>query len=102
MTCEHLNKLEKELIEKGIVEISRGQAWSDNCREWVYFDCVFVDLEKTIQRFGMDNVLVTIHSHLGTHDGQEHGLVCEKCNDAIMGLHPVYAKGKSTKPLEYI
>ena len=27
------------------------------------------------------------HEHLGTHDGQEAGFVCEACHDAIMGVH---------------
>jgi hypothetical protein len=102
MTCEHLCQLEKELIDKRIAETARGQVWSENCREWVYFKCVFTDLEKTIQRLGMDPDLVKIHSHMGTHDGQEHGLCCEKCKDGIMGLHPEYAKRMGTKPEEYI
>ena len=39
MVCEHLAALEKELIAAGVPITYRGQAWSDNCREWVYFDC---------------------------------------------------------------
>jgi hypothetical protein len=39
MTCEHLLPLEEALLAEGIRETSRGQAWSENCREWVYFDC---------------------------------------------------------------
>ena len=38
--CEHLQPLEDYLKTQKIPEIFRGQAWSDNCREWAYFDCV--------------------------------------------------------------
>jgi len=88
MTCEHLNPLEQELTDIGMKEVFRGKPWSDNCREWVYYDCLFTDLDKTIDRFQLDRNFVKIHSHLGTHDGQEHGLVCNTCKDGIMGKHP--------------
>ena len=39
MLCDHLKPLEAELKQSGIKEAYRGQAWSHNCREWVYFDC---------------------------------------------------------------
>ena len=43
MTCEHLIELERAIIAAGIRETSRGQAWSRNCREWVYgAECGFV------------------------------------------------------------
>lgn len=92
MTCEHLMTLEKELARIGMKEVYRGKAWSDNCREWVYYDCVFPNLEKTIDRFHLDKEFVAIHSHLGTHDGQEHGLFCNLCKDGIMGKHPEMVK----------
>ena len=92
MTCEHLNPLEKELSKAGIPEVFRGKAWSDNCREWVYYDCVFTNLEKTIARFNLNKEYVQIHSHLGTHDGHEHGLECAICKDGIMGKHPEVVK----------
>ena len=41
MVCEHLTGLEQELLRMGIREVHRGQPWSKNCREWVYFDCCF-------------------------------------------------------------
>ena len=88
MTCKHLNKLEEELINKEIKITYRGQAWGDNCREWVYFDCVFVSPEQTMEKLGLDQKKLKIHAHYGTHDGQEHGLICTVCNDAIMGIHP--------------
>lgn len=88
MTCPHLYPLEKELLDAGFRITFRGQAWSENCREWVYFDCLFSDLPATMQRLSMDSNVVKIHDHYGTHDGQEYGLICDKCQDGIMGLHP--------------
>lgn len=38
--CEHLIGLDKELKSLGIRETYRGQPWSENCREWAYYDCV--------------------------------------------------------------
>lgn len=101
MTCKHLHQLEDELLTKNIRETYRGQPWSKNCREWVYFDCVFTNLEKTIDRLGLDRRCVKIHSLLGTHEGQEHGLLCQQCHDAIMGLHPEGAKLGGKKFLEF-
>jgi hypothetical protein len=101
MTCNHLNKLEQELINNQIKITYHGQAWSKNCREWVYFDCLFTDLEKTIQRLNIDRNFVKIHSHFGTHDGQEYGLICTSCNDDILGCHPDSLKAKSTEVVKY-
>ena len=42
MICEHLRALEQAILARGIRETFRGKAWSQNCREWVYFDC-FID-----------------------------------------------------------
>jgi len=86
MTCEHLIELERALIEAGIRETSRGQAWSRNCREWVYFDC-FLPRPLIRQKFNLADC-VKDHDHRGTHDGNESGLVCDIHNDGIMGHHP--------------
>ena len=83
MTCEHLHELETALLASGIREIFRGAAWSQNCREWVYFDC-YLDLDQLRQRFPLADCVVD-NEHRGTHDGQERGLVCRECHDAIMG-----------------
>ena len=85
MTCEHLIKLEKAILEQGIRETFRGQAWSRNCREWVYFDC-YIDIEAVRERFALPDC-VKDHSHRGTHDGQENGLYCSLCHDGIMGRY---------------
>jgi hypothetical protein len=91
MVCEHLAPLEQALLLRNFTVTSRGQAWSKNCREWVYFDC-FLDI-PAIQAHVRLPECVTTHSHRGTHDGQELGFVCTLCNDAIMGLYePVPGK----------
>ena len=86
MTCEHLQPLEQALIAAGVKESFRGKAWSDNCREWVYFDCCLARAELR-QRYQLDSC-VTDHEHLGTHDGQEAGFYCHVHQDGIMGVHP--------------
>jgi hypothetical protein len=85
MVCEHLSPLEQALLSHGVVESFRGQAWSMNCREWVYFDC-FLDTDAIRKHFTLPKC-VQDHSHRGTHDGQERGLVCTVCKDGIMGLY---------------
>ena len=85
MVCEHLRQLEQAIKARQIRETYRGQAWSENCREWVYFDC-FIDLEAVRRCLGLDPCVVD-HAHRGTHDGQERGFVCSTCNDAIMGRY---------------
>ena len=85
MVCEHLRELEEVLIASGVAVTFRGRAWSMNCREWVYFDC-FLDTVEIRKHFTFAE-FVHDHSHRGTHDGQESGLVCTRCQDAIMGLY---------------
>jgi|SRR5215831_11527831 len=91
MTCEHLRAVEQAMIGLGIRETFRGAAWSRNCREWVYFDC-YIDLEAVRDRFPLGEC-VQNHIHRGTHDGQERGLVCSICHDAIVGA---YEKGPTS------
>ena len=86
MVCEHLAALEAALIEARMRETYRGQAWSMNCREWVYFSCV-LDRDLIRGRMSLDGC-VKDHEHYGTHDGQEAGFACEVCKDGVMGIHP--------------
>lgn len=95
MTCKHLRILEQELIKNGIKETFRGKAWSQNCREWVYFDCCF-DLDSLFSRFNFD-ICIELHENNDTHSGAEAGLVCNWCNDALMGIHPSYFHGERYK-----
>jgi hypothetical protein len=89
MTCEHLRPLEEAIIAGGMKETFRGQAWSNNCREWVYFEC-YIDPATVRQKF-MLAPCVHEHSHRGTHDGEESGFVCSQCNDGVMGAYQARA-----------
>ena len=91
MTCEHLRAVEQALLGQGFRETFRGQAWSSACREWVYFDC-FLDLPAIRDRHALDACVID-HAHRGTHDGEERGLVCQTCQDAIMGSYAVRPSG---------
>lgn len=93
MTCEHLRQLEAEIIAAGIRETYRGKAWSDDCREWVYFDC-YLDRDSIRKHRALADCVVD-HEHLGTHDGQEAGFVCARCRDGVMGLHKIQIKGET-------
>jgi hypothetical protein len=92
MVCEHLRKLEEDIIAAGIAETARGQLWSENCREWVYFDC-FIDRERVEARYDFAEC-VKYHEHRGTHDGCEAGFECTECKDGVMGVHECHAEGR--------
>jgi hypothetical protein len=85
MICEHLRPLEQAILARGIRETFRGQAWSLNCREWVYFDC-FIDTASVRANLVLYDC-VHEHLHRGTHDGQERGFVCSQCHDGVMGSY---------------
>jgi hypothetical protein len=90
--CEHLTFLENELKSKVLKETYRGQPWSDNCREWVYYDCV-LDVEKLKLRYNFASC-VTISRNDDQRSGRELGFYCEQCHDAVMGLHQEDGAGK--------
>lgn len=90
MLCEHLAPLEQQILKARIEETFRGQAWSSNCQEWVYFAC-YLDREAIRGRMQLAEC-VKDHEHRGTHDGMEAGFVCTQCHDAIMGVHPSEAE----------
>lgn len=83
MLCSCLAPLEREILNSGAKETSRGQAWSKNCREWVYFDLVF-DTEALTSRVSFPPS-VTTHENTDPRSGLERGLVCTEHHDAIMG-----------------
>jgi hypothetical protein len=85
MMCDHLRDLEQAILAQGIRETFRGRAWSQRCREWVYFDC-FIDLDAVRSRHSLADC-VHDHVHRGTHDGEERGFVCSQCDDALMGSY---------------
>jgi len=73
------------MLERGLRQTYRGQPWSQNCRQWVYFDC-YIDTAVVRQRFDLAPC-VQEHAHRGTHDGEERGFVCTACHDGIMGRY---------------
>lgn len=84
MVCEHLIELETALLADGARETARGQVWSKNCREWVYFDVV-LDVDAIRARFSLAPG-VELHENTDARSGLERGLVCRSCQDAVMGL----------------
>ena len=90
--CEHLQNLDNDLKSLGIKETFRGQAWSDNCREWVYYDCV-LNIDKLRVRYNFPQ-FVSIHINDDQRSGTEAGFVCDQCHDAIMGHNPRFVQGK--------
>jgi hypothetical protein len=84
--CEHLQKLEDHLRSLGVTETWRGQPWSENCREWIYFECV-LSVPDLKEKLGLEP-FVTEHDYYDLKAGSELGLVCEHCDDGIMGVHP--------------
>lgn len=83
---EHLISLEEALISTGIPETYRGQPWTDNCREWVYFECR-LDMERIKTEFALGPQVV-VHRNDDSRSGLEMGFYCTETKDAIMGIHP--------------
>lgn len=84
--CDHLAPLDRWLAEQGCRETFRGQAWSDNCREWVYYDTQ-LDLDGLRRRFGL-GAEVSDHANHDPRSGTEHGFVCTVHHDGVMGNLP--------------
>jgi hypothetical protein len=85
--CDHLAPAEAYLRAQGAQVYSVCTPWSKKCRRWVYFDNVVIDGSSLIDRLNLP-ACVTAHSHRGTHDGSEQGLVCDEHHDAVLGAHP--------------
>lgn len=84
MLCPHLRPLEQALQAARIRECFRGTPWSQNCREWVYFE-VRLDVEALQRRFAFPPCVV-VHENADERSGREKGFVCEECHDAVIGL----------------
>jgi hypothetical protein len=81
--CDHLRPLEDLLVSQGSTITFAGQAWSSNCRHWIYFDTV-LDCEGLRARLGLP-ACVTVHENNDPRSGCERGFVCTQDHDAIMG-----------------
>lgn len=84
MVCNHLAPLEEALMGSGASVTYRGQAWSLNCREWVYFDRS-LDVAALKNRFSFGPT-VRVHENRDPKSGLERGFVCTSCHDAVMGV----------------
>lgn len=93
LMCPCLKPLDEALKATGVRETFRGQAWSKNCREWVYYPMVLKRAEVRESYHFPETV--TDHEHLGTHEGAEAGFICTLHQDAIMGEHPKQASTAS-------
>jgi hypothetical protein len=84
--CEHLAGALQYILDQGAQIFSCGQAWTENCHIWAYFDTL-LDCDGLMTGLSLDPC-VQIHDHRGTHEGSERGLVCSVHHDALMGPHP--------------
>ena len=83
--CDHLRPVEDYLVAQGCKITFAGQAWSSNCRFWLYFDTA-LDCEDLKKRFSLDPC-VHIHVNEDPRSGRERGLDCSVCRDGIMGKY---------------
>ena len=90
--CQHLKPVEDYLRGQGAKVLDICRPWSSKCRTWVYFDNIVIDAEALKGRLHLADC-VEVHSHRGTVDGAEHGLVCKTDFDGVMGIHPEMAGG---------
>src|SRR4051812_42938502 len=90
--CDHLRPVEQYIRSQRVRVASVGSPWSRTCRTWVTFEGVVLDAAALKARFALPDFVI-IHSHRGTHDGSEQGLVCERDHDALIGAHPEQATG---------
>lgn len=86
--------MEAEPIRRGHAVTFRGEPWSRNCRESVYFDRV-LPIAELRARFPPE-ACVTDHEFRGTCNGEERGLVCTAHRDALMGRLPREGETEST------
>jgi hypothetical protein len=94
--CIHLTEIEKDMAAAGIQILYRGQPWTDNCREWIYFDC-YLDTRKLIEKYNLPD-FVEVHVNNDVRSGKEAGICCSSCHDAIIGAHPDHKANKIIYP----
>jgi hypothetical protein len=57
--CTHLKPLEDYLMVENMLEVYRGQVWTKNCREWIYYDAV-LNPQKLKEKFHFDDTIIFI------------------------------------------
>ena len=96
--CKHLIEIDNYIRNMGIEELFRGKAWSENCNEWVYYNCI-IDIKKLKEKFILNNC-VTIHEYNDSKVANELGFICNNCKDGIMGFSPNNEHSKNKMKLE--
>lgn len=94
--CQHLTEIERDLLARNVRVIYRGQPWSKNCREWVYFDC-YLDDKALREKYHLPD-FVEVHVNNDEKSGKEAGICCNVCQDAIIGVHADLRAGKIVFP----
>lgn len=95
--CEHLRPLEIYLQNLGVAETLRESTWSGVSKEWVYFDCI-LNAAALIKKLNLGET-VKEYDYFNHMAGSEAGLICEKCQDGIMGYHRLANNVKDTKTI---
>jgi hypothetical protein len=96
--CRHLIELDNYIKRKGIKELFRGKAWSENCNEWVFYDRI-IDIDKIKEKIKPDKC-VTVHKYYDIKIANELGFFCSNCNDAIIGFLSINEHSKTVIKLE--
>jgi hypothetical protein len=91
--CGHLRELDNYIKSKNVKELFRGKAWSENCNEWVYYDCI-LNIEKLRRKFSFADCVKT-HEYYDMKTANESGFYCNTCKDGIMGFASINEKSQA-------
>jgi hypothetical protein len=79
-----LEALDNYVRNKNVKELFRGNAWSKNCREWVYYDCV-LNVKKLKEKFSFNNCVI-IREYNDIKVANELGFFCNRSKMALWDL----------------
>lgn len=94
--CEHLNPVESYLIQLGRKPNLRSRASIAQARRRMLYNCV-LDSDALIARFSLPEHVEAFEA-LDTPAGEESGLICHVCQEALSGAHP-YGRHAQGLPL---
>lgn len=94
--CEHLHPVETYLKRLGRKRRVRTQAGMADAPDPMLYNCV-LDTQALITRFALPEYVEAFEA-LDTPGGEESGLVCHVCHEAISGAHP-YGRSAEGVPL---
>ena len=90
-TCPHLEPLERELEDRGV---ALGEGPYSDAGVWFPVECVF-DGPALRARLHIP-AAITYDEYDGHVAGSDATWYCWQCSQAIMGLHPRYAKDRKS------